>query len=134
MGKTEASPPQVQGSEHYLPWHAHLTALTVAPHARRLGLARILSMSLEKAADQYDAYFVDLFVRASNKVAQNLYKGLGYSVFRVVDGYYNETVGAPDQDGGEDAYDMRKPCRKDVERKHTRADGLKHHVTPYDVW
>ena len=77
MGKLESSPPRYQHSEHALPWHAHITALTVAPASRRLGLARLLSRSLERAGDQYNAWFVDLFVRESNHVAVGLYEGLG---------------------------------------------------------
>ncbi|EDO04998.1 hypothetical protein SS1G_07482 [Sclerotinia sclerotiorum 1980 UF-70] len=94
MGKTESSPQALllSKSPHYLPWHAHITALTVSPSARRLGLARTLSQVLEKGGDEYDAWFVDLFVRKSNLIAQELYKGLGYSVFRTVKGYYNEFV------------------------------------------
>lgn len=37
----------------------------------------------------YDGYFVDLFVRVSNKVAIGMYKKFGYSVFRRVNGYYS---------------------------------------------
>lgn len=43
------------------------------------------------------AYFVDLFVRVSNKVAINMYTNLGYIVYRTVLEYY-----AGDVD--EDAY------------------------------
>lgn len=41
------------------------------------------------------AYFVDLFVRVSNKVAINMYKNLGYIVYRTVLEYYS---GDPDED------------------------------------
>ena len=41
------------------------------------------------------AYFVDLFVRVSNKVAVDMYKRLGYSVYRRVLDYYS---GDPDED------------------------------------
>lgn len=44
-------------------------------------------------------YFVDLFVRVSNKVAINMYKNLGYIVYRTVLEYY---AGPGDVD--EDAY------------------------------
>ncbi len=77
MGKLESSPAMYQHSPHYLPWHAHITALTVAPASRRLGLARLLSHSLERAGDEYNAWFVDLFVRESNSVAVGLYEGMG---------------------------------------------------------
>ncbi len=135
MGKLEASPSYMVHSEHYLPFHAHITALTVAPHARRLGLARTLSSSLETAGDEYYAWFVDLFVRKSNKIAQALYKGLGYSVFRVVKEYYNDDLSGEAEEGrGEDAWDMRKPLRRDTGGKHVRSDGEKWEVSPEDVW
>ena len=41
------------------------------------------------------AYFVDLFVRISNKVAIDMYRQLGYSVYRRVLEYYS---GDPDED------------------------------------
>jgi len=133
MGKLESSPSYYINSEHYLPFHAHITALTVAPHARRLGLARTLSSSLENSGEEYDAWFVDLFVRKSNKVGQALYKGLGYKVFRVVKEYYVDDLSGETQDG-EDAWDMRKRLKRDVHGKHARDDGEKYVVSPDDVW
>lgn len=41
------------------------------------------------------AYFVDLFVRVSNKVAIKMYQQLGYIVYRTVLEYY---TGNPDED------------------------------------
>jgi len=134
MGKLEASPPQAQYSEHYLPFHAHITALTVAPHARRLGLARTLTQSLERAGDEYDAWFVDLYVRKSNKVGQALYNGLGYTVFRRVVEYYVDDPSDPTNENGEDAFDMRKPCKRDKDKRHIRANGEDFVVHPEDVW
>lgn len=141
MGKLESSPSYYITSPHYLPFHAHITALTVSPHARRLGLARTLSSSLEVSGDEYDAFFVDLFVRKSNRIAQALYKGLGYSVYRVVKGYYVDDLSggkkegdAGEEDEGEDAWDMRKPLRRDVKREHVRSDGERFEVMPEDVW
>lgn len=133
MGKLESSPSYYKYSEHYLPWHAHITALTVAPHARRLGLARILSETLERSGDEYDAWFVDLFVRKSNKIAQSLYSGMGYTVFRRVLDYYSDDPTDASKDG-EDAYDMRKPLRRDADKKHIRHNGKDFAVDPSDVW
>jgi N-terminal acetyltransferase B complex catalytic subunit len=110
---------------HYLPWHGHITALTVAPSARRLGHATALSSALERASDAAGGWFVDLFVRASNAGAQDLYKKMGYSVYRRVVAYYND---------GEDAFDMRKPCSRDVRRETVREGGEEERVSPEDVW
>ena len=62
---------------NYLPWHAHITCLTVTPGARRLGLATKLSEALEVAGDEADGWFVDLFVRVENEAAIKLYKKMG---------------------------------------------------------
>lgn len=43
-------------------------------------------------------FFVDLFVRVSNQVAVNMYKQLGYSVYRTVLEYYSASSGEPDED------------------------------------
>ena len=133
MGKVESSPDYFQYSEHYLPWHAHITALTVAPEARRLGLGTILSMNIEAAANKADAWFVDLFVRKRNTKAIKFYEGMGYSVYRVVKNYYGENLDDPTAEG-EDAYDMRKPMKRDKDLKHIRSDGRNHFVNPEDVF
>lgn len=49
----------------------------------------------------YNAYFVDLFVRASNILAIKMYEKFGYSTYRRVLGYYSGEL-------PEDALDMRK--------------------------
>ncbi|TQS36465.1 hypothetical protein Golomagni_03086 [Golovinomyces magnicellulatus] len=133
MGKLESSPPYAINSPHYLPFHAHITALTVAPHSRRMGLARTLSSSLEAAADSYQAWFVDLFVRKGNVIAQSLYRGLGYSVYRTVKGYYCDNV-MENEEEGEDAFDMRKPLMRDEDKKHIRRNGESFIVSPDDLW
>lgn len=134
LGKLEASPfappvhpysPKTNPDPNYLPWHGHITALTVSPNARRLGHATALSTALEKASDAADAWFVDLFVRESNTVAKELYRKMGYSVYRKVKDYYND---------GEDALDMRKPLSRDKERLHVREKGEEFVVSPEDVW
>lgn len=133
MGKVESSPDAYKFSEHYLPWHAHITALTVAPEARRLGIGKILTEQLEAAANANDAWFVDLFVRKSNHRAITFYKSMGYSVFRVVKDYYGDHATDPTQ-SSEDAFDMRKAMRRDKTGQHIRDNGENHEVRPEDVW
>ncbi|KAF5301404.1 hypothetical protein FQA39_LY02133 [Lamprigera yunnana] len=115
MGKAEG---------HGENWHGHVTALTVSPEYRRLGLAATLMNFLEDVSEKKRAYFVDLFVRVSNKVAINMYTNLGYIVYRTVLEYYS---GDPD----EDAYDMRKACSRDIKQKSVIP--LNHPVRPEDV-
>ncbi|KAH8882807.1 acyl-CoA N-acyltransferase [Thozetella sp. PMI_491] len=133
MGKLESSPDVYKFSEHYLPWHAHITAITIAPEARRLGIGKLLTEQLEAIADANDTWFVDLFVRSTNYKAIAFYKDMGYSVFRVVKDYYGDHYSDPTKDS-EDAFDMRKPMKRDVNREHIREDGEKFEVEPGDVW
>jgi N-terminal acetyltransferase B complex catalytic subunit len=134
LGKLESSPQGCpKDSPHYLPYHAHVTALTVAPSYRRLGHAQLLTASLEAAGNANNAWFVDLFVRESNKVAINMYEKMGYSVFRRVVGYYSGKVGAKEA-GDEDGFDMRKPLDRDVKKIHIREKGESFKVYPQDVW
>eukprot|EP00002_Diphylleia_rotans_P016008 TRINITY_DN3105_c0_g1_i1.p2 TRINITY_DN3105_c0_g1~~TRINITY_DN3105_c0_g1_i1.p2 ORF type:complete len:173 (-),score=38.21 TRINITY_DN3105_c0_g1_i1:805-1323(-) len=104
-------------------WHGHVTAVTVSPDYRRLHMAQSLMQSLEEISEKiYDGYFVDLFVRISNAVAINMYKGMGYSVYRQIIGYYS---------GEEDAYDMRKALPRDVDKKSIIP--IPHPVYPEDI-
>lgn len=133
MGKVESSPDVYKLSEHYLPWHAHITAFTVAPEARRMGIGKILMDQVETASDASNAWFVDLFVRRSNEIAIAFYKNAGYSVFRVVKDYYFDHATDPTKDT-EDALDMRKALKRDTNFQHIRKDGEKHEVSRDDVW
>ena len=70
--------------------HGHVTAVTVSPEYRRLGVAKKLMKELEEISNTiYNGYFVDLFVRQSNSLAIKMYEGLGYVVYRRVLGYYS---------------------------------------------
>ncbi len=114
-------------------WHGHVTAVTVAPEYRRLGLAQLLMGYLERLSEHaYNGYFVDLYVRKGNALAVDMYKALGYVVYRQVIGYYT----APPGDGApaEDAYDMHKALPRDKDRKSMIA--IPHPVPPgeQDMW
>ncbi|CAD6884159.1 unnamed protein product [Tilletia controversa] len=112
--------------------HGHVTAITVAPEYRRLGLAQGLMRLLEDVSSQvYDAYFVDLFVRPSNMLAVKMYEGLGYSVFRKVIEYYHGG-GANGED--EDGFDMRKAMARDTKRQTVRTNGRNYSVDPSNVY
>ena len=106
-------------------WHGHITALAVAPSARRSGLAKALVAELERRAEEAQGRFVDLFVRASNERAIKLYEGLGYVTYRRVVGYYSgggsasgsgangAKEGEAEGANNEDALDMRKSLPAD---------------------
>ena len=104
-------------------WHGHVSAVTVAPQYRRQGLARALMDYLEEVTiKMHDAFFVDLFVRPSNKIAVDMYRSLGYKVYRTVEQYYT---------GEEDAYDMRKSMPRDTEKETMVAK--KDHIKPWEL-
>lgn len=68
--------------------HGHVTALSVSPPYRGLGLAKQLMSFLEQRSgpDAHDTWFVDLFVRCINGRAIEMYEKMGYSVYRRVVG------------------------------------------------
>ena len=106
-------------------WHGHVSAVTVAPAYRRIGLAKTLMDDFESICiNTYNAYFVDLFVRKSNHLAQSMYQNFGYSTYRKVIGYYcgNDP---------EDALDMRKALPRDKDKESVIP--LDHPVYPHDL-
>ncbi|CAG8716315.1 17771_t:CDS:2, partial [Acaulospora morrowiae] len=120
MGKAEG-----RGKE----WHGHVTAITVAPEYRRLGLADEMMKLLENVSEKiYEGYFVDLFVRVSNTVAIKMYRQFGYSVYRRVVGYYSSGDNTE-----EDAFDMRKPLSRDVRKESIIKNGENNLINPDDL-
>jgi N-terminal acetyltransferase B complex catalytic subunit len=115
MGKAEGPKHLSQETaKARMKWHGHVTAVTVSPEFRRLGMATLLMEILETTTEQnYGGYFVDLFVRASNVNAITMYEKLGYKTYRRVKDYYQDE-GARKEDG----LDMRKSMIKlDPDRK-----------------
>lgn len=98
----------------------HISALSVSPAHRQRGLAKRLMTTFEPECDRMGCYYIDLFVRPSNKIAVGMYQRLGYAVYRTVLDYYEGKV-------PEDAYgkniiyfmclDMRKSLGKDACKK-----------------
>ena len=78
MGKVEEDPGFLRFMDNYMPWHGHVTALTIAPQYRRLGLAQELTHALERGCEDQNAWFVDLYVREGNQTAVGLYRNMGY--------------------------------------------------------
>ncbi len=82
----------------FLPGQAHITTIAVHPRWRGRGLGKyILLMAIQQAA-RHPIRFVTLEVRASNRVAQQLYTGVGFRFVGVQRGYYRD---------GEDAWLMQ---------------------------
>ena len=82
------------------PKHGHITSLSVLRTHRKRGIATaLMQRSQKEMADVFDAEYVSLHVRKSNRAAFHLYNvTLKYVINDVEKGYYAD---------GEDAYDMR---------------------------
>ncbi|KAL8948131.1 MAG: hypothetical protein Q9222_005655 [Ikaeria aurantiellina] len=133
MGKVEQDPDVLKFlGDKYLPWHGHVTALTVAPQYRQMGLAKQLTAHLDRACEEENAWFMDLFVRVSNQTAINMYKKMGYSVYRrVVDYYSDDPTG---KGSSEDAFDMRKSLSRDKKKRYVRENGENFRISPEDIY
>lgn len=94
--------------------HGHITSLAVLRSHRKLGLATKLMSAAERSMiESFDAEYVSLHVRRSNRAAIHLYtKTLGFDIHDIEARYYADQ---------EDAYDMRK-CA------HTRTLGVVKHA------
>ena len=109
-------------------WHGHVSAVTVAPTYRRLGLAQQFMNNLEDVSQNvHNAYFVDLFVRESNKVAQEMYAKLDYHVYRRVLKYYRQSGPLFPS---EDAFDLRKALARNASRSKSALIPLTKPITP----
>ncbi|GAQ80372.1 GCN5-related N-acetyltransferase [Klebsormidium nitens] len=84
--------------------HGHITSLAVLRTHRKLGLATKLMSAAQRAMEEvFEAEYVSLHVRKSNRAAFHLYtETLGYRINDIEAKYYAD---------GEDAYDMRKYLR-----------------------
>lgn len=67
---------------------AHLTNVAVRESHRRQGIGELLLMTVIELARDLNASFVTLEVRASNNLAQNLYRKYGFSQTGIRRGYY----------------------------------------------
>ncbi|KAF6014955.1 hypothetical protein HII13_000369 [Brettanomyces bruxellensis] len=120
-------------------WHAHISAVTIDPNYRRIGLGSYLCQMLETYTQDekpYYAFFIDLFVKCNNTLAINFYEKLGYSVFRRVVGYYGPPGRIPSKsrlNDEIDAFDMRKSLKRDKAHECVRKAGRRYHVLPQDV-
>ncbi|WFD38105.1 N-terminal methionine N(alpha)-acetyltransferase NatB [Malassezia japonica] len=121
LGKTEGRvPAKGRASAEEMTLHGHVTAVTVAPEYRRLGVAQMLMDFFEVVSEHvYHAYFVDLFVRPSNEKAVGMYEKRGYSVYRKVHAYYRGSAPGAMEDG----FDMRKPLPRDAKGQTVRKNG-----------
>jgi ribosomal-protein-alanine N-acetyltransferase len=69
---------------------AHLSNIAVRQCRQRRGIGELLVISTIKFAIEQNARFVTLEVRATNKVAQHLYRKCGFVEVGVRRGYYSD--------------------------------------------
>eukprot|EP01120_Amphizonella_sp_Union-15-10_P016364 TRINITY_DN860_c0_g1_i1.p1 TRINITY_DN860_c0_g1~~TRINITY_DN860_c0_g1_i1.p1 ORF type:complete len:168 (-),score=32.76 TRINITY_DN860_c0_g1_i1:45-548(-) len=87
------------------PPHGHITSIAVMRSYRKLGLATKLMRQAQRAMEEtFDAEFVSLHVRKSNRAALALYENtLNFKIYETEAKYYADA---------EDAYAMRMPLKK----------------------
>ncbi|OAF64910.1 hypothetical protein A3Q56_07347 [Intoshia linei] len=76
-------------------------AISVRLEYRNIGIAKRLINNFEQISRKSDCKYVDLFVRVSNTIAIKVYEKLGYTVNKILKGYY-------DDENKEDALELRK--------------------------
>lgn len=94
--------------------HGHITSLAVKRPFRRLGLAqKLMNQASYAMVECFDAQYVSLHVRKSNRAALNLYtNSLKFKILEIEPKYYAD---------GEDAYSMRRDLTE-LSRKADRLD------------
>mmetsp|Transcript_35347 Transcript_35347/g.53136 ORF Transcript_35347/g.53136 Transcript_35347/m.53136 type:complete len:228 (+) Transcript_35347:132-815(+) len=90
--------------------HGHITSLAVLRTHRKLGIAsKLMRASMAVMEETFDAEYVSLHVRYTNRAAFTLYsQTLGFEINDIEKGYYADK---------EDAYDMRKMFKKGLEKQ-----------------
>ncbi|KAI9264132.1 acyl-CoA N-acyltransferase [Phascolomyces articulosus] len=90
--------------------HGHITSLSVMRTYRRLGLAqKLMTQSTKQMVEAFDAHYVSLHVRKTNRAAIGLYRDtLQFEVHDIEKKYYAD---------GEDAYAMRLALKEDKKPK-----------------
>lgn len=103
--------------------HGHITSLAVKRSYRRLGLAqKLMNQASQAMVECFNAQYVSLHVRKSNRAALNLYtNSLGFRILEIEPKYYAD---------GEDAYSMRRDLAelaKLFERELPPSGGMENH-------
>merc|ERR1711972_1150044 len=90
--------------------HGHITSLAVLRTHRKLGIAsELMRASMNVMEETFDAEYVSLHVRYTNRAAFTLYsQTLGFEINDIEKGYYADK---------EDAYDMRKMFAKGLAKQ-----------------
>lgn len=94
--------------------HGHITSLAVKRSYRRLGLAqKLMNQASQAMVECFNAQYVSLHVRKSNRAALNLYtNALKFKIIEVEPKYYAD---------GEDAYAMRRDLSEFADEDQAKA-------------
>ena len=104
----------------------HITSISVLRTYRRLGVAsKLMNHALNMMQEYFDADYVSLHVRVSNRPALHLYhNNLGFDVRGIEKGYYADK---------EDAYKMRKYFKKEKKDKNEVSIEIKDEINYEEI-
>ena len=104
----------------------HITSISVLRTYRRLGVAsKLMNHALNMMQEYFDADYVSLHVRVSNRPALHLYhNNLGFDIRGIEKGYYADK---------EDAYKMRKYFKKEKKDKNEITIEIKDEIKFEDI-
>jgi len=104
----------------------HITSISVLRTYRRLGVAsKLMNHAINMMREYFDADYVSLHVRVSNRPALHLYhNNLGFDVRGVEKAYYADQ---------EDAYKMRKYFKKEKKDKNEVTIEIKDEIKYDDI-
>jgi len=93
--------------------HGHITSLAVLRSHRKLGIAtKLMTQAQKSMVETFDALYVSLHVRKSNRAALSLYTDtLGFKIHDIEAKYYADD---------EDAYAMRKELKPKDEKEKSK--------------
>ncbi|XP_070489986.1 N-alpha-acetyltransferase daf-31 [Chironomus tepperi] len=105
--------------------HGHITSLAVKRPFRRLGLAqKLMNQASMAMVECFDAQYVSLHVRKSNRAALNLYtNSLKFKILEIEPKYYAD---------GEDAYSMRRDLGE-MAKKINKSDNFVANENAYPI-
>lgn len=84
---------KIENDYNSLKYKSHISALSVSSTHRRIGIADSLMKQLEIISENtFNTRFIDLYVRASNKLAIKMYEKFGYIVYRRILNYYSNAA------------------------------------------
>ncbi|KAL0237484.1 hypothetical protein PCE1_000881 [Barthelona sp. PCE] len=95
LGKIDSHEATKTTPHHY---SGLITSVSVKPTFRGLGIAKNLMICSMKAFRELQCSYIQLHVRESNVIAQDMYKNLGFVIHQVENKYYHDK---------ETAYEMR---------------------------